>query len=204
MREFWNQKFADAGYKYGEQPNVFLAEQAGRIPTGAKVLVPGDGEGRNGVWLAQQGHLVTSVDCSDVGLSKARALAERRGVHIDTIQADLTVWVPPSQSFDAVVLVYVHLPSAVRGGIHQGLIRALKPGGLLILEAFHPSQIGLSSGGPKDVDMLYTEQALRDDARLSGETGESLLAWEGRVTLNEGPYHQGPAQVTRWMWRKAG
>jgi SAM-dependent methyltransferase len=203
MREFWNQKFGDTTYQYGVQPNVFLTEQAGLISKGGRVLVPGDGEGRNGVWLAEQGHVVTSVDCSDVGLAKARKLAAQRRVRLETLDADLTDWTPEPASMDAVVLTYVHLPSAVRPRAHQAMIKALKPGGHLILEAFHPSQVGLSSGGPKDVDMLYTAACLRADAQASGVAGQELTALEGRVTLDEGPFHQGPAQVTRWVWRRS-
>jgi hypothetical protein len=82
------------------------------------------------------------------------------------------------------------------------LARALRPGGVLILEAFHPNQLGLTSGGPKDVDMLYTLDGLRSDLGNAGLQGEELVAWEGPVTLDEGPFHQGPAQVTRWVWRR--
>ncbi|WP_290643749.1 bifunctional 2-polyprenyl-6-hydroxyphenol methylase/3-demethylubiquinol 3-O-methyltransferase UbiG [Aquabacterium sp.] len=203
MREFWNQKFGDTTYKYGMQPNVFLREQAGLIPKGSRVLVPGDGEGRNGVWLAEQGHVVTSVDCSDVGLAKARKLAAQRSVRLETLDKDLTEWTPAAASVDAVVLVYLHLPSSQRSGIHAAMLQALKPGGHLILEAFHPTQIGLSSGGPKDADMLYTVAYLRRDAEASGVVGQELTGLEGRVTLDEGPFHQGPAQVTRWVWRRA-
>ncbi|HET8695650.1 MAG TPA: class I SAM-dependent methyltransferase [Aquabacterium sp.] len=206
MREFWNQKFEGDAYKYGEQPNAFLKQEAGRIRPHANVLVPGDGEGRNGVWLAEQGHQVVSVDCSDVGLVKAQDLARRRGVErqVQTRLADLTEWRPAPQAFDAVVVCYLHLPSSQRPAVMANLLQALKPGGLLVLEAFHPNQLGLTSGGPKDVDLLYTLQALRDDASHSDVAGAELLGWEGEVDLNEGPFHQGRAQVTRWIWQAAG
>lgn len=202
MREFWNQKFADTTYKYGQRPNVFLAEQLGLIPAEAQVLVPGDGEGRNGVWLAQQGFSVTSVDCSDVGQDKTRALAAERGVQLRTVLADLSEWSPEPNSVDAVAVVYLHLPSSLRPKVMADLAKALRPGGVLILEAFHPNQLGLTSGGPKDVDMLYTLAGLRSDLVNAGLKGEELVAWEGPVTLDEGPFHQGPAQVTRWVWRR--
>lgn len=202
MREFWNQKFADTTYKYGQRPNVFLTEQLGLIPAGAQVLVPGDGEGRNGVWLAQQGFAVTSVDCSDVGQDKTRALAAERGVQLRTVLADLSDWSPEPNSVDAVAVVYLHLPSSLRPKVMADLAKALRPGGVLILEAFHPNQLGLTSGGPKDVDMLYTLEGLRSDLVNAGLKGDELVAWEGPVTLDEGPFHQGPAQVTRWVWRR--
>jgi SAM-dependent methyltransferase len=202
MREFWNQKFAGTTYKYGEQPNAFLVQQRGLIPNGGQVLVPGDGEGRNGVWLALQGCRVTSVDCSDVGLEKTRALAAARGVQVHTVLEDLAEWAPQPDSVDAVAVVYLHLPSSLRPKVMADLARALHSGGVLILEAFHPNQLGLSSGGPKDVDLLYTLEGLRSDLARAGLQGEELVAWEGPVTLDEGPFHQGPAQVTRWVWRR--
>lgn len=204
MREFWNQKFSGEAYKYGERPNAFLAEQSPRYwQQGAKVLVPGDGEGRNGVWLAEQGYEVTSLDCSDVGLAKARDLAQRRGVSMKTVLADLTVWSPPACAFDGVAVAYLHLTSAQRPAIMGALLRALKPQGVFILEAFHPNQLGLTSGGPKDVDMLYTLEALRADAAASGRAGQELLGEACETNLDEGPFHQGLARVTRWIWQAA-
>lgn len=194
MSTFWDERFAEPGYKYGTEPNQFLREQAGRLPPGARVLVPGDGEGRNGVWLAQQGHHVLAVDSSGVGLAKAQALAQQRGVAIQTVQADLADWAPPLPAWDAVVLIYLHLPSAIRTAVHRRLAGALVPGGWLVLEAFHPDQLGRSSGGPKDVDMLYTLAQIRAD--LAGLCDE-VPGWEGEVQLAEGPGHQGAGLVTR-------
>lgn len=202
VRDFWNQKFAGQAYKYGEQPNAFLVQQCGQVPAGARVLVPGDGEGRNGVWLAEQGYQVHSVDCSEVGLDKGRALAERRGVVVEWVHADLTAWAPTASHFDAVVVCYLHLPSATRPLVMQHLLHALKPGGVFILEAFHPSQLGLTSGGPKDVDLLYTLDTLRSDLRAAGVSGHEFVAAECDTTLDEGPFHQGLARVTRLVWQR--
>ena len=104
MSAFWDQRFAEPGYKYGTQPNAWLQCEAHRFAPGSRVLVPGDGEGRNGVWLSEQGHRVQSVDSSSVGLAKARALAAERGVAIDTLCADLADWVPPAASVVALEL----------------------------------------------------------------------------------------------------
>jgi len=193
---FWDQNYAVPGYKYGTQPNAFLREQACLLPAGAEVLVPGDGEGRNGVWLAQRGHRVTSVDGSAVGLRKALALAAERGVALGTLQADLADWTPAPASADAVVLTFVHLSPAIRVNAHRRLAAALRPGGWLFLEAFHPLQLNHRSGGPKDAAMLYTLPMLREDFadRLT-----EVLAWEGEVRLDEGAGHQGLAHVTRWV-----
>jgi SAM-dependent methyltransferase len=195
---FWDQNFAVAGYKYGTGPNAFLVWQSPRIPPGSDVLVPGDGEGRNGVWLAQQGHRVTAMDGSAVGLQKAQALAAERGVALQTVLGDLADWAPEPASFDAVVLTFVHLPPSIRRGAHRRLASALRPGGCLLLEAFHPQQLQHASGGPKDAAMLVTPELLRAD--FEGLLDERM-AWDGEVTLDEGPGHQGLAHVVRWIGR---
>jgi len=203
MSNFWNDRYAAPGYKYGTEPNAFLREQALRLPPAGRVLVPGDGEGRNSVWLAAQGHQVLAVDYAEAGLAKARALAAERGpdvaTRLATQWADLADWQPPEAAFDAVVLTYVHLPSNIRAAAHARLAQALKPGGWLVLEAFHPDHLGRSSFGPKDVDMLYTWAQLRTDF---SPTLTEVLGWEGEVTLAEGPGHQGAGWVTRWVGRR--
>lgn len=203
MPNFWDERFAEPGYKYGTAPNAFLLDQATTLPAESRILLPGDGEGRNGVWLAQQGHRVLAVDYSEVGLAKARSLAAQRGAdtaaRLTTQWADLADWAAPEASFDAVVLIYCHLPSAIRRLAHPRLAAALKPAGRLILEAFHPDQLGRSSGGPKDRDMLYTLDDLRAD--FAGLLDERL-GWQGEVTLDEGPGHQGPGQVTRYVGQR--
>lgn len=196
---FWDQRFAEPGFKYGTEPNAFLREQANRLPTTSRVLVPGDGEGRNGVWLAQQGYRVTSVDNSAVGLQKARDLADSRGVALTTELVDLADWQVPAASFEAVVLIYAHLPSSFRQSAHRRLAQALTPGGWMLLEAFHPAQLAHSSGGPKDPDMLYTPEQL--DADFGGLLAP-MLTWHGEITLAEGPGHQGLAHVTRWLGQR--
>lgn len=191
---FWDQQFSVAGFKYGTRPNAFLLSQASRLPSAARLLVPGDGEGRNSVWLASQGHQVLALDASAVGLVKAQALAAEQGVQIETLLADLADWQPPAGAFDALVLTYVHLPPAIRARAHQNLADALRPGGLLILEAFHPKQLERHSGGPKQLDMLYALADLESD--FAGRM-QWLLREEAEVVLDEGPGHQGPAWVTR-------
>ena len=193
---FWDQRFAEAGYKYGTAPNAFLQEQASRLAPASRVLVPDDGEGRNGVWLASQGHGVTAVDSSQVGLQKARELAASRGVALATELADLNDWAPGAASLDGVVLIYTHFPGTIRQAAHRRLAQGLRPGGWLILETFHPAQLAHASGGPKDADMLYTPEQL--DADFAGLLAP-VLVWQGEITLSEGPGHQGLAHVTRWV-----
>ncbi|MDZ7813711.1 MAG: class I SAM-dependent methyltransferase [Ideonella sp.] len=203
MQSFWNERFAAPGYKYGTAPNAFLVEQAATWPAQQTVLAVGDGEGRNGVWLAEQGHQVLAVDYAQAGLDKALALAQQHGVPNNrycTLCADLATWQPAPESAEAVVLIYCHLASALRRPAHRHLARSLKPGGMLVLEAFHPLQKGRPSGGPQDVDMLYTLVDLRAD--FAGVL-EEVLGWEGEVLLDEGPGHQGHGWVTRWTGRRA-
>ena len=199
MSEFWDQRFAEPGYKYGTQPNAWLCQQAHRLAPGSRVLLPGDGEGRNSVWLAAQGHQVLAVDSSPVGLAKGQALAQQTGVVIDTLCANLADWQPTPASVDAVALVFVHLRPALRATAHRRLAEALVPSGLLLMDAFHPRQLGRSSGGPKEPDMLVSADTLRADwAGLLDE----IEAWQGEVLLDEGPGHQGLAWVTRWLGRR--
>ena len=197
---FWDEAFAAPGYKYGTEPNAFLREQAARFTPRSKVLVLGDGEGRNGVWLAGQGHSVLSVDSSAVGLRKARELAKSKGTTLRALQADLAEWAPAPASADVVVLTYVHLPEPLRHAVHRTLAKALKPGGWLLLEAFNPLQLQHHSGGPKDAALLYTLAQLRSDfADLLTE--DAAQSHECAVELDEGPGHHGTAQVVRWLGR---
>jgi SAM-dependent methyltransferase len=196
MSSFWDERFAGPEFKYGTEPNAFLVTQADALRPASDILLPGDGEGRNSVWLAAQGHRVLAMDSSAVGLAKARALAQRTGVPLQTVQDDLADWVPEPGRFDAVALIYVHLPSALRRPAHRRLAAALRPGGRLLLEAFHPDQIGRRSGGPKDPDMLVTLADLRAD--FDGLLVESL-AEDVETPLAEGSGHQGLARVTRWV-----
>lgn len=194
----WDQRFSEPGFKYGTQPNAFLCEQSNRLVPAGQVLVPGDGEGRNGVWLAAQGHDVTSVDSSAVGLQKAQSLAATRGVTLQTELVDLADWTPKAASFDALVLIYTHLPDTFRRAAHRRLATGLRTGAWVFLEAFHPAQLNYGSGGPKDASMLYTPELISAD--FEGlVTAE--LAWQGQVELSEGSGHQGMAHVTRWVGR---
>lgn len=196
---FWDERFADKAFLYGTEPNVFLVEQAHRLTPGSRVLLPGDGEGRNGVWLAGRGMNVLSVDASAVGLAKAKALARDRGLSIKTDVADLGVWAWPSNGFDAIVSLFLHLPSTERASIHAKMIDALKPGGILILEAFRPEQLAYSSGGPKDLSLLYTARLLKADFSAI----DILLLEDALVDLDEGKLHKGPGATVRLVARKA-
>lgn len=198
VQTLWDERFAHKDYVYGVDPNRFLVHHAAVIPRGAHVLVPGDGEGRNGVWLARQGMSVTAVDSSAVGLAKAKHLADHHGVAIDTKCADLATWVWPECQFDAVVAIFLHLPPEICSCIHRAMLRALRPGGWIILQGFSPEQLGYASGGPRDVSWLYTSAMLTAD--FAG--ANILLNKEELITLDEGPYHQGLAATVSFVARR--
>jgi SAM-dependent methyltransferase len=198
--DFWNSRYAESGYAYGTEPNAFLAAQKKYFKPGGKALAVADGEGRNGVWLAQQGLDVLSVDASEAGLEKARELAADRGVRLRTERADLATWTWPEAQYDLVAAIFIQFYPEVRARMHRAMFQALKPGGVLILEAFTPEQLQYRSGGPPVVEMLYTADMLRIDF-----AGGEILGIEGLVTeLAEGKYHRGPAAVVRLLLRRPG
>lgn len=196
--EFWDAMFAGDRYVYGTEPNSFLRGQAFRLRPGMRALTVGDGEGRNGVWLAQQGLSVTSIDLSAVGIDKARRLAAARGVAIEARQGDVADADWAEASFDVVASIFLHLPPDVRPRVHAALARALRPGGLLVLEGFHRRQLGRSSGGPKELELLFDLEDLRRDFAAL----EPLEALEGEVLLDEGDNHRGLGAVVRLLARK--
>jgi SAM-dependent methyltransferase len=198
-RELWEQRYADTQqYAYGTAPNAFLLSPQHYLDACMRALAVADGEGRNGVWLAQQGMDVLAVDFSENGLAKARALAKNCDVRLRTECVDITTWDWPQESFELVVSIFLHLPTAQRQAVHRAMYAALVPGGILILEAFHPDQLRYQTGGPSDVTMLYTLEMLQQDFA----DAEILLAEETVAILEEGQYHWGYAALTRLVLSK--
>ena len=213
--DFWNSRFSEPGYAYGTEPNAFLTTQTRHFQPGMKALAVADGEGRNGVWLAQQGLDVLSVDGSEVGLRKARELAKSRGVSIGTELADLTKWKWPEHEFDIVAAIFIHFPPEHRARMHDKMLRALKPGGVLIMEAFTPEQLEYKTGGPPVREMLYTVEMMCSDFDIPDCTDvargnkpgatpatEILLLQQTLTELHEGPYHRGTASVVRLVVKR--
>ncbi|MBR0648090.1 class I SAM-dependent methyltransferase [Roseomonas terrae] len=196
----WDERYGGGAFQFGEAPNLFLLEQAHRLRRGMRALSVGDGEGRNGVWLAEQGLEATALDWSSVGLAKAQALANRRGAGITTVVADLSRWDWPEKRFDLIAWIYVHLPPEDRAAACAGVLRALAPGGLLVMECFTPAQEGRRSGGPKDPSLLWSRALV--EQHFAGL--EVLALLEGAVWLDEGPRHQGLAEVVRAVLRRPG
>ena len=200
---FWNDCFGapTSDFVYGTAPNKFIEREARRLPQGASVLALGAGEGRNAVFLAGQGFDVTALDYSEAGLIKTRHLATERGVRVETVQADVTSWTP-KRVWDAVVIAFLHLPAPHRPALYQSIQQALRPGGLLIAEWFHPRQRaeGYESGGPPAKSMMIGPEELKK--HFAPASGEALLCEVTEQALNEGTHHQGPAAVTHFIWQR--
>ncbi len=199
----WDRRYAGEGFAYGEIANAFLMGQRARLKAGMRALVPGDGEGRNGVWLAEQGLIVDTLDLSAHGVAKARRLAEARGVALNAVQADVLAWDWPRETYDVVALIFLHLVEDERRALHAKVVRAVKPGGLVILEAFRPEQIARRAagarGGPRDANLLYRLEDLRADFAAL----EMIELAEADADLDDGALHLGPSAVVRAIARRA-
>ena len=188
----WNERYSQPGFAYGTEPNQFLVSTANRIPAGS-VLTLGEGEGRNAAYLAGLGRRVVAVDQSEVGLAKARRLAAERGLAIETVCADLAGYLIEPGAWAGIVSIFCHLPRRIRLPLYAAIVRGLRPGGILILEAYTPNQIERGTGGPQDRDMLLTLAGLREE--LAGL--EFVHARELDREVREGTYHTGVASVVQ-------
>jgi cyclopropane fatty-acyl-phospholipid synthase-like methyltransferase len=195
---FWDRKYADDDYFYGREPNAWLVSQAGRLRPGMRALSVADGEGRNGVWLAGQGLEVTAVDASGNAVAKAKALAAVHGVAVSHVQADLRTWAWPVAAFDVTVAIFAHFTPEHRPAIHRAMLDALVPGGLVLIEAYSPYQHLHRTGGPPDLDMLYTAWRLAED--FAG--AEIIEIAEVTTELQEGRGHSGRSAVVRLVARR--
>ncbi len=197
-QEFWNERYHANELPYGIQPNRYLVRQSKLLQPDMRILAAGDGEGRNGIWLAQQDMQVWSADYSLMGLVKARKTAAMHHLNIRFLCVDLAEWVWPPNFFDVVVVIFVHFPPAVRIHVHRLMIDCVSPGGVLIMQAFHKDQMGYQSGGPRSEEMLYSARILSGDF-----SGHRLLNLEENVVdLQEGPFHSGKAAVVNLTIQK--
>lgn len=157
----WDKFYDRADHLYGYEPNDFLVQQARLIRPGSRILCLGDGEGRNGVWLARQGHRVTTVDLSSVAVAKARSFAEHHGVELDAWCGDVATWIRTEAAagpWDVVVSIFCHLPADVRQQVASDVTSLMSTKGLLIMEAYTPAQLVLGTGGPRDDELLMTRE----------------------------------------------
>jgi SAM-dependent methyltransferase len=197
--ERWQQRFSTPEYTFGTEPNVFLARCRALLPRTGKVLAVADGEGRNGVWLARQGLDVLSIDFSPAAQAKARTLAAEHKVAVTFLETDVHAWDYPEQAFDVVVEIFTQFSTpAERAPKWAGMRRALKRGGLLIVQGYTPKQLDYGTGGPKQVEQLYTREMLE---HAFGDFNDVAIVEEERE-LHEGPAHSGMSAVIGLTARK--
>jgi SAM-dependent methyltransferase len=161
-REAWNQRYAEADLVWSAEANRFVVQEVSDLPPG-RALDLGAGEGRNAIWLAKRGWRVTAVDFSDIGLQKARRLAEARGVEIDWTEADLRSYSPATGAFDLVVLLYIHLPAEERRALVGRAADAVAAGGTLLVVGHDRSNLEEGYGGPQDSAILFSPDDITDD-----------------------------------------
>lgn len=194
----WDSRYGSEDYYYGTEPNDFLKANADQIYPRGKVLCLAEGEGRNAVFLAQQGFQVTAVDQSSIGLSKLRRLAQLQNVSIQPILSDLSEYWIETMKWDCIVSIWCHLPKELRKRLHRSVVQGLSPNGILILEAYHPRQLEYKTGGPSDVNLLMTLKELQDEFQGL----DFLVAREVDREVHEGKGHFGKSAVTQLICRK--
>lgn len=197
IKEMWEERYSGSEYAYGTEPNEFLKAQLAQLSPG-RILLPADGEGRNGVYAATLGWEVFCLDFSQNARRKAVELAGKKGVHIHYLISDLFLYPYPQDRFGAVGLIYVHMPPEKRKQLHRHVIDSLKPGGTVILEAFNKRQLRYSSGGPRDENMLYSSAELHEDFKEM----DIIYLQEEDIIVKEGLFHQGKASVVRLTAQK--
>lgn len=198
-RATWDARFAGDDYIFGTAPNAFLAAQQPRLAAGQRVLCVADGEGRNSVWLAQQGLVVTAFDLAPRGVEKARALAAASGVEVEYHVAGIEDWPWTPQSYDVVAAIFVQFAApATRAAMFAGMMQTLKPGGLLLLQGYTPRQLQYRTGGPPLADHLYTPELLRE----AFAAHELVELREHDAVLAEGTQHVGMSALLDCVVRK--
>jgi len=198
MKDFWDKRFSEKKFAYGTEPNLFFAKEIKKLLPG-KLLLLGEGEGRNAVFAAVNGWDTTAVDFSESGKEKAAKLAKENNVLIKYDIADLSEYQPTEDYFDVISLIFVHLPEEVRENLHARIVQALKPGAVFIGQFFAKEQINRNSGGPKSLEMLYGLDEIYSDFHEM----ELLKFDKETVVLNEGNYHNGAAEVIRIVAAKS-
>jgi SAM-dependent methyltransferase len=197
-RDFWNEKFANTEYVYGTEPNDFLVSAVTKLKRGATLSLA-EGEGRNAVWLAQQGFTVSAIEQSEKGVGKTLRLALQRGVIVMAERGELETFHIQPNSWDLVVSIFAHTPQELRRKLHRQVVAGLKPGGVFVLEAYTPAQIAKNTGGPKDASLMPTAEMLRSE--LAGLVFDRIEEVEREVV--EGSLHTGTAHVVQVVAHRA-
>jgi SAM-dependent methyltransferase len=192
MENFWDQRYSEPGFAYGQDPNEFFKEIIDDLEPGS-LMLPGEGEGRNAIYAARKGWKVFAFDQSSVAREKALAWAENEELSLDYRVEDLTSFSCTGQQFDLVAILYIHLPWVLRQSIHRQLAACLKPGGMLIMECFHKEQLLYGTGGPPVGDLLYHEDDLMEDF-----SSMDIIQCEKQIReIHQGKYHKGKSSVIR-------
>lgn len=195
----WDERYAGGEYYFGTKPNAFMVSQHHLLKPGMSCLAVADGEGRNGVWLVEQGLKVLSVDSSSVAASKADTLAQQKGVKLDFEVADLLNWEWGDKRYDAVVAIFIQFATpSQREILFKGIKQCLKPGGLLLLQGYTPRQLEYKTGGPPVAENMYTEPFLRK----AFADMEILHLVEHDAEINEGSGHKGRSALIDLVARK--
>jgi len=198
---FWDSRYAEDSYLFGTEPNEFLAREGWRLEPGWHALAVADGEGRNGVWMAQQGLRVTSIDVSPRACEKARALAAARGVELDIRNVDFTDSDMGTAAFDTVVAIFIQFaPPGTREALFDQMVQALKPGGLLFLKGYRPEQVDYGTGGPPYREHMYTMDLL--ETQFAGLEWLHSASYDAPV--REGRGHDGMSALIELVARKPG
>ncbi|KOS06767.1 methyltransferase [Flavobacterium akiainvivens] len=199
----WDDRYKDEAFAYGEAPNNYLKSQLEKLPAG-KILFAAEGEGRNAVFAAQMGWHAHAFDISEEGKKKALQLAEANNVAVDYRIGELSQLGYSEAEFDAVALVYAHFPAEIKSDYHKMLVRYLKPGGVVIFEAFAKQHLEYVTknpavGGPKDIESLFS----LDEIKADFEDFDFITLEETEIELSEGVYHNGTGFVIRFVAKKA-
>lgn len=192
--QFWDERYGVEGYAFGDQPNDFLVDVEPTLTKGDTLML-GDGEGRNGVWMAQQGHRIASIDLSAVGVEKALELARLRGVSIDARVGDLDLFDMGNDKWDNIVSIFCHEPSELRHRVHANVKTALRPGGRFVLESYNAANIGRGVGGPQSDDITVELGELESD--FEGWTWE--IHREVDRSIVEGKFHSGDSSTVQFV-----
>ncbi|CAM3933310.1 class I SAM-dependent methyltransferase [Alkalicoccus chagannorensis] len=187
--QFWDERFQQETFVYGEEANRFIQEKASLLR--GHVGCFAEGEGRNAVYLAEQGHEVTAIDQSGTGLEKTARLAEARGIRVNTKQMDLTAESPGTDVFDSAVLVFGHVPKATQHELLQQMVRSVRAGGVILLEVYSEKQLDYRTGGPPVQELLYAPE----DILFWADAHHCLHFYYGEAERYEGAGHHGRCHV---------
>ena len=195
-KALWNTRYAENEVVYGHRPNRFFKEFIDTHKPG-KILLPAEGEGRNAVYAASKGWKVDAFDFSEEAHKKAIALSKKKNVSINYWVQEIEKF-SADKKYDAIGLIYVHLPKDLRHTFHKQIHSSISSGGFLVLEAFAKEQIEFNSGGPKDISLLYDAPTICQDFPFL----HTLFCGQREIKLNEGNFHKGNAAVLQLIGQK--